>query len=357
MTAGLVEDATILSEYVQESVFALDTVLAFSVILRRYLPESDRPKAALFGVVTTIVIRAIFALAVNGVLDVINWLVYLVGVFLIYKGWKLLRSDDNNEDGRLGHEEDEERRRLWVERQIRRCERITVKYGVAHLPPMVLAVVFLTFADPIAWPDGGSTYPVIMASALALLPIPVLVRHAERIIKAIRYLPYGLGVLAGFFGLNVVLLSLADNTAPFVNAGQPIESVPTIGPAMVISVTVTEIIVVIACSSLSYRYSKARRREADVSAVVTAGSEGQPNGRENCPLCPAPAHGRVEDGQRQPDVLPHFVRWRGSLRSPVHESLSGMCATQAGEAGTRGGDRENSLPSPAGSLIDSDMEC
>jgi tellurite resistance protein TerC len=259
VTAGLDEDWALLGEYVQESAFVLDTVLAFSVILRRYLPESARPTAALLGVATTIVVRASFISVVNPILQVATWLLLFIGLFLVYKGWIILRS---------GHKEEEERSGSWMKRQIGRWRRTAVKYGVAYLPPMVMAVVFLTFADPVAWPDGGSTYPIIMANTLALLPVPVLVRYAKKIIKVIDDLPYGVGIVAGFVGIKVVLSSLNNNTLPFLNGAEGLHMVPTIGTNLFIFVTVFAIGIPITFSL--FRYRKARRRAAVASAVVVA---------------------------------------------------------------------------------------
>jgi tellurite resistance protein TerC len=264
VTVGLDEDSALLGEYVQESAFVLDTVLAFSVILRRYLPESARPTAALLGVATTIVVRASFISVVNPILQVATWLLLFIGFFLVHKGWIILRSGHKEED-------EKERSESWMKRQIGRWRRTAVKYGVAYLPPMVMAVVFLTFADPVAWPDGGSTYPIIMANALALLPVPVLVRYAEKIIKVIDDLPYGVGIVAGFIGIKFVLSSLNNNTLPFLNGGVGLSMVPTIGTILFIFVTVFAIGIPITFSL--FRYRKARRRAAVASAVVVAGGE------------------------------------------------------------------------------------
>jgi tellurite resistance protein TerC len=262
VTAGLDQDSALLGEYVQESAFVLDTVFAFSVILRRYLPESARPTAALLGVATTIVVRASFISVVNPILQVTSGLLLLIGLFLVYKGgWIILREhkEENEEEGEIGS---------WMKRQIGRWRRTAVKYGVAYLPPMVMAVVFLTFADPVAWPDGGPTYPIIMANALALLPVPVLVRYSEKIIKVISGLPYGVGIVAGFIGVKVVLEALNGSIAPFFNGGQPLYVVPTVGSVAFIFVTVFVIGITVALSL--FRYRKTRRRKATTSAVVAA---------------------------------------------------------------------------------------
>jgi hypothetical protein len=97
-----------------------------------------------------------------------------------------------------------------------------------------------------------------MANALALLPVPVLVGQSGRLLDMISYLPFGVGTIAGFVGVKIVLQALHNNAVPFLNGGEPAAWAPDISPFASLSITVGTVGIAVAASLLRYR--QARRR-------------------------------------------------------------------------------------------------
>jgi len=223
--AGGPDDAmTLLSEYAQEAPFAIDTILAFALILRRYLPDGDHATAALYGVVTTLILRAGFLGAVTRLLYSFSWLFYLVGALLLYTAFALV---NGRHDQSAGHDGVSKR---WPARTVVKWGRRKRTNGLAYLPPMAVAVVLLTLEDPLAWPDGGPVYQTILANILALLPVPVLVVYSEKLLSLIRYLPTSLGLVGSFLGIKIVFIALHVNAMPFLNGAHGVHWAPTISP-------------------------------------------------------------------------------------------------------------------------------
>jgi tellurite resistance protein TerC len=278
------EGATLLSEYAQEAPFAIDTTLAFALILRRYLPDGDHRTAALYGVAATLVMRVVFIGVITGLLQTFTWLLYLVGVLVVYTGVAFARGGHPHP---VDHGDPSAR---WLTRAVASWGRRTRKNGLAYLPPMVLAVVLLTFEDPLVWPDGGPAFQTVLANILALLPIPVLVPYSEKLLTLVSYLPSGLGVLGGFLGIKIILFALHDNVVPFLNGGEPLAWAPAVSAAVSFVVTAGIVGIMVVASLLrSPRRRNTGHDTAEMAAESTAGLAP-----------PAPAN---PDPGRQPDAV------------------------------------------------------
>jgi tellurite resistance protein TerC len=86
------------------------------------------------------------------------------------------------------------------------------------------------------------------------------------LLNRLVYLSIGLAVILGFIGVKLVLEALHDNSLPFVNGGEPVESVPTIPIWLSLSFIVVTLAVTTVASLV-----KARRDPAAVKNVPGAG--------------------------------------------------------------------------------------
>jgi tellurite resistance protein TerC len=262
--AGGPDDAmTLLSEYAQEAPFAIDTILAFALILRRYLPDGDHATAALYGVVTTLILRAGFLGAVTRLLYSFSWLFYLIGALLLYTAFALV---NGRHDQSAGHDGVSKR---WPARTVLKWGRRQRTNGLAYLPPMAVAVVLLTLEDPLAWPDGGPVYQTILANILALLPVPVLVVYSEKLLSLIRYLPTSLGLVGSFLGIKIVFIALHFNAMPFLNGAHGVHWAPTISPYVSFLVTAGTFAVALTVSLAHKRRVDSRRQTAALPGPST----------------------------------------------------------------------------------------
>jgi tellurite resistance protein TerC len=272
---GVGQGVTLFSEYAQEAPFAIDTVLAFALILQRYLPDGDHQTAALYGVATTLVLRVVFIGTVTGLLATFTWLLYLVGLLLVYAGYAFVR------DGHPRPAEHGGTPERWLTRRLVSWGRRTRKSGLAYLPPLVLAVMLLTLEDPLAWPDGGPAYQTVLANILALLPIPILVGYSEKLLALISYLPYGLASVGGFLGVKIILFALRDNVLPFLNAGEPVEWAPETPAWISFLVTAGTIGVAVGASLRLHRRGRRHARRGMTEPATDATESLAP---------PVPAH-------------------------------------------------------------------
>jgi tellurite resistance protein TerC len=80
------------------------------------------------------------------------------------------------------------------------------------------------------------------------------------LLNKLVYLSIGLGVILGFIGIKLVLEALHENSLPFLNGGQPLESVPTVGIELSLSVIVGILVVTTVASLLKVRRDPAAAR-------------------------------------------------------------------------------------------------
>jgi tellurite resistance protein TerC len=84
-----------LAGYLLERTLSLDNVFVFVVILSFFaVPSALQHRALLWGIIVALVLRAVFIALGATLLDAFHWMIYIFGAFLVYTGYKLLRSGD-----------------------------------------------------------------------------------------------------------------------------------------------------------------------------------------------------------------------------------------------------------------------
>jgi tellurite resistance protein TerC len=127
--------------------------------------------------------------------------------------------------------------------------RLTVKRdGKRWFTPMIVVMIAIGSVDLVFALDSipaifGLTqeaFLVFTVNAFALMGLRQLYFLIGGLLARLVYLPIGLGVILGFIGVKLVLDALNENSLPFVNDGQPLDSIPTvdIGPSLAVIVGV-----------------------------------------------------------------------------------------------------------------------
>src|SRR5215203_511860 len=71
-------------------------------------------------------------------------------------------------------------------------------------------------------------YLVFTANVFALMGLRQLYFLLGGLLKRLVYLSLGLAVILAFIGVKLMLEAAHENSLPFINGGEPIESIPTI---------------------------------------------------------------------------------------------------------------------------------
>jgi tellurite resistance protein TerC len=137
---------------------------------------------------------------------------------------------------------------------------------------LALGTTDLVFAlDSIPAIFGLTKEPFIVftANVFALMGLRQLYFLLGGLLKRLVYLSMGLAVILAFIGVKLVMEALHDNTLPFINGGEHIESVPTI-PIWLSLTVILGVILVATVASLLKTRGEAPDAEAGTEAAAAS---------------------------------------------------------------------------------------
>ncbi|MEV0681789.1 TerC family protein [Actinosynnema sp. NPDC050436] len=239
--------------YITEYSLSVDNLFIFLIIMTTFkVPAIHQHKVLLVGIVMALIMRGIFIAVGAAVIAKFSWVFYLFGAFLIYTGYKLARTDHN--------EEEEDYKENAALRFVRKVFPVADRYhdsksfvkidGKRFVTPMFIVMVAIGTTDLLFALDSipaifGLTkepFLVFTANAFALMGLRQLYFLLGGLLNKLVYLSIGLSVILGFIGVKLILEALHTNSLSFLNGGEPLP-VPTIGIELSLSVIVGVLVI------------------------------------------------------------------------------------------------------------------
>jgi len=211
---GCIKALEFLTGYIVEKALSVDNIFVFIVIFSYFAVPADYQHKVLFwGVLSAIVMRAIFIVAGAALIAKFHWILYLFGVFLIFTAVKLAMQQETE---------------VRPERNpfIRFCRKyfpITETYegprffvrreGKLYLTPLflVLAMIestdlaFATDSIPAIFAITQDPFIIFTSNIFAILGLRALYFVLANFMKKFRYLKVGLSVVLGFIGVKMLI--------------------------------------------------------------------------------------------------------------------------------------------------------
>jgi tellurite resistance protein TerC len=270
--------------YLTEYSLSVDNLFIFVVIMAAFrVPTIQQHRVLLIGIVLALAMRGLFIAAGVALISRFSWVFYLFGVLLIYLGWRQIRPRKQNLEFREN----------IVLRVLRKLipvtdeydgSRLTIKrYGKRWSTLMIVVMIAIGSVDLVFALDSipaifGLTqepFLVFTANAFALMALRQIYFLIGGLLTRLVYLSIGLGVILGFIGVKLVLDALNENSLSFLNDGQPLDSVPTVGIELSLGVIVGVLLVTTAASVLTTRRHRRGRQPAREKAIMSrAGNRG-----------------------------------------------------------------------------------
>jgi tellurite resistance protein TerC len=287
--------------WLTEYSLSVDNLFVFVIIMARFrVPRHLQQEVLMVGIIIALVLRGLFILAGAAVIARFTWVFYIFGLFLVYTAINLVRHRD---------EEDEYEENALI-RRIRKVLPMTNEFqgnklrvtqaGKRLWTPMIVVFLALGTTDLIFALDSipaifGLTrepFIVFTANVFALMGLRQLYFLLGGLLKRLVYLSLGLAVILAFIGVKLVLEALHENTLPFINGGEHIESVPTIPIWLSLTIILGVLVVATVASLMKTR----GRIPEQPPALVTPEEAGQapPSG----PVAEAQVEGRLADEER-----------------------------------------------------------
>jgi tellurite resistance protein TerC len=194
------------SAYVMEKSLSIDNLFVFLVVFRQLrVPAAEQHRVLFWGILGALVARALFIGLGTAVLAQWHVVVYVLGAFLIYTGYKTIRQTGH--DGAGGA-------LAWLRRRLRVTEdfhghRFVVREaGRLVATPLLLALLAIEVTDvmfaidsvPAVLSISEDNFIVYSSNVFAILGLRALYMVIADLLERLKYLHYGLGailVLAG----------------------------------------------------------------------------------------------------------------------------------------------------------------
>ncbi|MBM0235389.1 TerC family protein [Micromonospora sp. STR1_7] len=202
------------SGYLLEKALSVDNVFVFALLFGYFrVPAGYQHKVLFWGVVGALGFRLLFIFAGAELLDRLTWAGVVLGVFLIWTGWRLA----------VRGEPDVDPERNPVVRLFRRAvptdagyhgNRFTARVGGRRVATLLLVTLIAIEATDIVFAIDSvaailaittNTFLVWTATAFAVLGLRSLYFCLAGLLRHFAYLRYGLALVLAFAGLKLIL--------------------------------------------------------------------------------------------------------------------------------------------------------
>lgn len=206
-----------LTGYLVEKALAVDNIFVFLMLFGYFaVPEAQRQRALVIGILGAIVLRALLIFAGALLLAKFHWLLYLFGAFLLLTGVKMARSAGQHPD---------------------LSQNPVLRWLTAHVPfvrrylgdalwlgrgrhrkftPLFIVVVMLGITDVIFAVDSIPAifaitldpFVVLTSNVFAVLGLRAMFFLLQGMAERFHLLPYGLALVLVFIGAKMLLIDL-----------------------------------------------------------------------------------------------------------------------------------------------------
>ena len=206
-----------LTGYLVEKALAVDNIFVFLMLFNYFaVPEMQRQRALVIGIIGAIVLRAILIFAGALLLSKFHWVLYVFGAFLLFTGIKMWRAAGQEPDLEsnpvlrwlTGHNPFLRRYHgsaLWVGRGSRR------KFTPLFIVIIMLGITDVIFAvDSIPAIFAITTDPfiVLTSNVFAVLGLRAMFFLLQGMADRFHLLPYGLALVLVFIGMKMLLIDV-----------------------------------------------------------------------------------------------------------------------------------------------------
>ncbi|MBO0661885.1 TerC/Alx family metal homeostasis membrane protein [Jiella sp. MQZ9-1] len=253
--------------FITEKSLSVDNLFVFVIIMKSFqVPREDQQKALLIGIVLALIMRGIFIAIGAAAIERFAWVFYIFGLFLLWTAWKLAVESLSGHKQTDGEYEPNVFVK-WFQTHLPVTSEfegnaLTVKRdGKRFYTPMVIVIIALGMTDilfaldsiPAIYGLTDAPYIVFTANAFALLGLLQLYFLLGGLLDRLVYLGFGLALVLGFIGVKLIFHALEENSLPFINGGQPIESMPHISTPLSLGVIIGILVITTIASLLKSR--------------------------------------------------------------------------------------------------------
>lgn len=203
-----------LTGYFIEYALSMDNILVFVVILAYFqVPSHLQMRVLLWGIFSALVLRGVFILAGFALIEAFDWTVVILGLFLIYTGFKTMFTSDDRIDLRDSKLIKVTRWLIPVTHEYHGRRYFTrLPTGALVATPLFLVLVVLNITDivfafdsiPAIFAITRDPFIVYTSNIFAILGLRALYFALSGMVDKFRYLKYGLSLVLVFIGVKMI---------------------------------------------------------------------------------------------------------------------------------------------------------
>ena len=206
-----------LTGYLVEKSLAVDNIFVFLMLFGYFaVPEEQRQKVLIIGVIGAIVLRAIMIFAGAVLLQKFHWILYVFGVFLLLTGAKMLWA--------AGKEPDLDTNPLlrWLTNHVPMTRGYVgsklsvIEHGKRLYTPLFIVVIMVAITDVIFAVDSipaifaitTDPFIVLTSNVFAVLGLRAMFFLLAGMADRFHLLPYGLALVLIFIGTKMLIVDV-----------------------------------------------------------------------------------------------------------------------------------------------------
>lgn len=199
--------------YLIEESLSVDNLFVFLLIFRYFkVPGRLQHKVLFWGIIGALVMRFVFIWAGVALINRFHWIIYVFGAFLVYTGFKLLKSEDSDVQPEHNPVLRIFRRFMPVTKDYEDGKFFVRRHGL-YATPLFLVLLVIETTD-VAF--AADSIPAILAitrdpfivytsNVFAILGLRSLYFALAGMMEAFHYLHYGLAIILSFIGVKMLI--------------------------------------------------------------------------------------------------------------------------------------------------------
>lgn len=201
--------------YVIEESLSVDNLFVFMLIFSYFrVPAEYQRKVLFWGIIGALILRGLFIVLGIELIQRFDWLLYVLGFFLMYTGIKMLFSSDDDEiDPENNIILKLTNKFIRVTKTYEGDKFFTRKDGVLYATPLFIVVLIVESTDVVFAVDSiptilgitTDTFIVYTSNVFALLGLRSLYFALSSVMKLFHYINYGLAVILSFVGVKLLI--------------------------------------------------------------------------------------------------------------------------------------------------------
>jgi len=204
-----------LAGYVIEKSLSIDNIFVFLLIFKHFaVPAEYQRKVLLYGVLGAIVLRFVMILAGVWVVEEFSWTLYLFGIFLVYSGFKMIRSGEKAPDLQSNPIVRYSKKFLPFTNDFRKEKFSVVENGRRVYTPLFLVLILIEISDVVFAVDSipaifaitTDPFIVFTSNIFAIMGLRALYFLLAHMAERFHFLKYGLALVLIFVGGKMLIV-------------------------------------------------------------------------------------------------------------------------------------------------------